>query len=204
MTSARDLNGRTVCLHANTTSEVNVEDFFAQNDMSFDSVPAETPEEARQQYLAGACDVYTADASALAAARAALPDGSEHVLLPEIVSKEPLSPVVLQGDPQWADVVRWTLNALIAAEELGITSANVDEIADSSDNSEVRRLLGGEGGFGEMLGLQNDWARSAISAVGNYGEIFERNIGANTPIGIARGLNAQWSDGGLLYALPFR
>ncbi|MBF9044950.1 transporter substrate-binding domain-containing protein [Rhodobacterales bacterium HKCCE4037] len=204
VSSALELDGATVCIQTGTTTELNLADFFASNNMSYEPVPIETNAEAQQQYLAGACDVYTTDASGLAATRATFEDPSAHVVLPEIVSKEPLGPLVRHGDNEWGDIARWTLNALIAAEELGVTSANVGEIGASTENPEIRRLLGTEGDLGAMLGLDADWAARAIAAVGNYGEIFEGNIGESTPIGLARGLNAQWTDGGLLYAPPFR
>ncbi|QFT91462.1 General L-amino acid-binding periplasmic protein AapJ precursor [Roseovarius sp. THAF9] len=205
VSSAKDLDGATVCIQTGTTTELNLADYFRKNSMNYEPVPIETNAEAQQQYLAGACDVYTTDASGLAATRAAFEDPSAHVLLPEIVSKEPLGPLVRHGDNEWGDVVRWTLNALIAAEELGVTSANIADMASSAgDSPEINRLLGTEGNLGEMLGLEADWAVKAISAGGNYGELFEKNIGETTPIGLARGLNAQWTDGGLLYSPPFR
>jgi general L-amino acid transport system substrate-binding protein len=158
-----------------------------------------------QQYQAGACDVFTTDASGLAASRATFEAPGDHVILPEIISKEPLGPVVRHGDNVWADIVRWTYYALVTAEELGITSANIDEMAKApTNNPEINRLLGTEGEYGAMMGLGKDWAYQAIKAGGNYGEIFEKNIGENTPIGLARGLNAQWKDGGLQYSPPFR
>jgi general L-amino acid transport system substrate-binding protein len=204
VSSATELDGATVCIQTGTTTELNLADYFRANNMNYEPVPIETNSEAQQQYLAGACDVYTTDASGLAATRATFEDPSAHVILPEIVSKEPLGPLVRHGDPEWGDIVRWTLNALIAAEELGITSANIDELAAGTNNPEINRLLGTEGTFGEMLGLDADWAVRALKAGGNYGEIFERHIGESTPIGLARGLNAQWTDGGLLYSPPFR
>ncbi len=204
VSSAMELDGATVCIQTGTTTELNLADFFSSNGMSYEPVPIETNAEAQQQYLAGACDVYTTDASGLAATRATFEDPSAHVVLPEIVSKEPLGPLVRHGDHEWGDVVRWTLNLLISAEELGISSANVSELAGGTDNPEVNRMLGTEGNLGEMLGLSADWGVQVLSAVGNYGEIFEGNIGENTPIGLARGLNAQWTDGGLLYSPPFR
>ncbi|MBF9035787.1 transporter substrate-binding domain-containing protein [Rhodobacterales bacterium HKCCE2091] len=205
VSSALELDGATVCIQTGTTTELNLADYFASNNMSYEPVPIETNAEAQQQYLAGACDVYTTDASGLAATRATFEDPSAHVVLPEIISKEPLGPLVRHGDSQWGDVVRWTLNAMIAAEELGITSANVTDMASAAgDNPEINRLLGTEGELGAMLGLENDWAVNVISQVGNYGEVFERFIGESTPIGLARGLNAQWTDGGLLYSPPFR
>ncbi|MCV6596495.1 MAG: amino acid ABC transporter substrate-binding protein [Mangrovicoccus sp.] len=204
VSSAKELDGATVCIQQGTTTELNLADYFRVNNISYEPVPITTASEAQQQYLAGACDVYTTDASGLAATRAAFEDPSAHVILPEIISKEPLGPLVRHGDDEWGDVVRWSLNALIAAEELDITSANIDELAAGTDNPEINRLLGSEGTLGEMLGLSADWAASAIKANGNYGEIFEKYIGETTPIGLARGLNAQWTDGGLLYAPPFR
>jgi general L-amino acid transport system substrate-binding protein len=203
--SAKDLDGATVCIQTGTTTELNLADFFRSNNISYEPVPIETNAEAQQQYLAGACDVYTTDASGLAATRATFEDPSAHVVLPEIVSKEPLGPLVRHGDNDWGDVVRWSLNALIAAEELGVTSANIAELSSApTNNPEVNRLLGTEGNLGEMLGLDADWAKRAIMAGGNYGELFEKNIGENTPIGLARGLNAQWKNGGLIYTPPFR
>jgi general L-amino acid transport system substrate-binding protein len=205
VSSAKDLDGATVCIQTGTTTELNLADFFRSNNISYEPVPIETNAEAQQQYLAGACDVYTTDASGLAATRAAFEDPSAHVLLPEIISKEPLGPLVRHGDDAWGDVVRWSLNALITAEELGVTSANIGELsAAAGNNPEVNRLLGTEGNLGEMLGLSADWAKNAIAAGGNYGELFENNIGENTAIGLARGLNAQWTNGGLIYSPPFR
>ncbi|ARE39488.1 Glutamate Aspartate periplasmic binding protein precursor GltI [Rhodovulum sp. P5] len=205
VTSAKELDGATVCIQTGTTTELNLADFFRVNNISYEPVPIETNAEAQQQYLAGACDVYTTDASGLAATRATFETPTAHVVLPEIISKEPLGPLVRHGDDEWGDIARWTLNALIAAEELGITSANIDELASApTSNPEINRLLGTEGNLGEMLGLPADWAVNAIKAGGNYGEIFEKYIGENTPIGLARGLNAQWTDGGLMYAPPFR
>jgi general L-amino acid transport system substrate-binding protein len=203
--SAKDLDGATVCIQTGTTTELNLADFFRVNNISYEPVPIETNAEAQQQYLAGACDVFTTDASGLAATRATFEDPDAHVLLPEIVSKEPLGPLVRHGDDQWGDIVRWTLNALVTAEELGVTSANIKEMsAEAGNNPEINRLLGTEGNLGEQLGLSADWAMQAIIAGGNYGEIFARNIGESTPIGLARGLNAQWTDGGLIYSPPFR
>ncbi|SFP75382.1 amino acid ABC transporter substrate-binding protein [Tranquillimonas alkanivorans] len=204
VTSAKDLDGATVCIQTGTTTELNLADFFRTNNMDYEPVPIETNAEAQQQYLAGACDVYTTDASGLAATRATFETPSDHVILPEIISKEPLGPLVRHGDNEWGDIARWTLNALIAAEEYGITSANIDELAEGTNNPEINRILGTEGNLGEMIGLDSDWAVRAIKAGGNYGELFERHIGESTPIGLARGLNAQWTEGGLLYSPPFR
>ncbi len=204
VTSAKDLDGATVCIQTGTTTELNLADFFRSNNMSYEPVPIETNAEAQQQYLAGACDTLTTDASGLAATRAAFENPGDHVVLPEIISKEPLGPLVRHGDQQWGDIVRWTLNALITAEELGITSANIDELAKGTNNPEINRLLGTEGDLGGMFGLDKQWAYRAIKAGGNFGEIFEKNIGENTPLGLSRGLNALWTEGGLIYSPPFR
>jgi general L-amino acid transport system substrate-binding protein len=204
VSSAKELDGATVCIQTGTTTELNLADFFKANNMSYEPVPIETNAEAQQQYLAGACDVYTTDASGLAATRATFADPENHIVLPEIISKEPLGPLVRHGDDQWADIAMWTLNALVAAEEYGVTSANIDELLKGTNNPEINRLLGTEGELGAMLGLDKDWAVRAIKAGGNYGEIFAATIGESTPIGIARGLNAQWTQGGLLYSPPFR
>lgn len=204
VSSAKELDGATVCIQTGTTTELNLADFFRANNISYEPVPIETNAEAQQQYLAGACDVYTTDASGLAATRATFENPGDHVLLPEIISKEPLGPLVRHGDNEWADIVRWTLNALITAEELGVTSTNIAELAAGTNNPEINRLLGTEGTLGEMLGLDAEWSKRAIMSGGNYGEIFAKHIGESTPIGLARGLNAQWTDGGLLYSPPFR
>lgn len=204
VSSAKELDGATVCIQTGTTTELNLADFFRANNISYEPVPIETNAEGQTQYLAGACDVYTTDASGLAATRATFEAPADHVVLPEIISKEPLGPLVRHGDAEWGDIARWTLNALIVAEELGVTSANAEELAVSNSNPEIARLLGTEGNLGEMLGLDNDWAKRAIMAGGNYGELFAKNIGEGTAIGLARGLNAQWKDGGILYAPPIR
>ena len=204
VTSATELDGATVCIQTGTTTELNLADYFRANGMSYEPVPIETNAEAQQKYLSDACDVYTTDASGLAATRATFEDPENHVLLPEIISKEPLGPLVRHGDDQWGDIARWVLNALVIAEEKGITSENVEDMAANSEDPEIARLLGGEGELGAMVGLESNWAVSAILAGGNYGEIFDRHVGPNTPIGLERGLNAQWTDGGILYAPPFR
>ena len=202
--SAKELDGASVCIQTGTTTELNLADFFRINKIKYEPVPIETNEEALTNYTAGRCDAYTTDASGLAASRATFENPNDHIILPEIISKEPLGPAVRQGDDQWADVVRWVLNVLIAAEEYGINQGNVDKLAQGANNPNIDRILGSEGNFGKMIGLDKQWAVRVIKAVGNYGEIFERNIGASTPIGLARGLNAQWTHGGLLYALPIR
>jgi general L-amino acid transport system substrate-binding protein len=201
--SAKELSGASICIQTGTTTELNLSDYFKTHGMTFEPIAIETNAEARPAYEKGRCDVYTTDASGLAATRAQMDDPSAHVILPEIISKEPLGPLVHHGDHQWGDVVRWTLNAMIIAEELGITSANVDEMKNST-NPEVQRLVGVSGEYGEMLGLSKDCAYNVIKAVGNYGESFDRNIGPSTAIGLERGLNALWSNGGILYAPPFR
>ena len=201
--SAKDLGGASVCIQTGTTTELNLADFFHGIGKKYEAVPIETNDEARQNYMSGRCDVYTTDASGLAATRSTLPDAQNHVILPEIISKEPLGPATRHGDDQWSDIVTWVYYATVTAEELGVTSANVDKMK-SSKNPEILRMLGVEGNQGEELGLSKDWAYQIIKQVGNYGEIFERNIGVNTPLGIARGLNALWTDGGLIYSPPFR
>jgi general L-amino acid transport system substrate-binding protein len=203
VTSAFELDGATVCIQTGTTTELNLADWFRSNNLTYQPVPIQTNAEADQQFLAGACDAYTTDASGLAASRATYPNPDDFVILPEIISKEPLGPLVRHGDDQWADIVRWTLNALIAAEEYGVTSENLDEMA-ASVNPEIRRLLGVDGNLGAMFGLDAEWAKRAIAARGNYGEIFADNIGEGTPSNLARGLNAQWTEGGLMYSPPFR
>ncbi|MEM1159960.1 MAG: amino acid ABC transporter substrate-binding protein [Pseudomonadota bacterium] len=204
VSSATELDGATVCIQTGTTTELNLADFFRVNNISYEPVPIETNAEAQQKYLAGACDVYTTDASGLAATRSTFENPADHVVLPEIISKEPLGPLVRHGDHDWGDVVRWTLNSLIIAEELGITGANVGEMAGGTNNPEINRMMGTEGEYGAMLGLEKDWVQKVVAAEGNYGEIFEKYIGTNTPIGLARGQNALYTDGGILYAPPFR
>ena len=204
VSSATELEGASVCVQTGTTTELNLADYLHSNGMKYEAVPIETNDEARQNYLAGRCDVYTGDASGLAATRSTFTDPENHVILPEIISKEPLGPATRQGDDQWSDIVTWVLNATITAEEKGVTSANVDDMRANSKDPEVLRLLGVEGNQGAELGLSVDWAYNIIKTIGNYGEIFERNIGVNTPIGLERGLNALWTDGGLQYAPPFR
>ncbi len=202
--SALELNGARICVQAGTTTELNLADYFRANEMSFETVVIQTVEEGRRQYLAEACDAYTTDTSGLASLRSTLPDPSAHVILPEVISKEPLGPVVRQGDQQWADIGRWVLNAMIIAEEFEITSDNIAYVAAESESPEVRRLLGVEGDFGTQMGLTTDWAYRIISHVGNYGESFDRNIGRDSPSNLDRGLNALWSEGGILFAPPMR
>ena len=198
--SAMELDGANICTNTGTTTELNITDFFRSNKMSFNLVAFEKADEVVAAYDAGRCDVYTTDRSALAAQRTKLTDPNAHKVLPEIISKEPLGPVVRQGDDQWFNIVRWTLNALINAEELGVTKSNVQSMK-NSDNPAIKRLLGTEGNFGEELGLENDWAANAIKAVGNYAESYEKTV---APLGLARGVNALWSAGGIMYAPPVR
>ena len=201
--SAKELDGASICIQTGTTTELNLADYFHANGMKYEAVTIETNDEARQNYSSGRCDVYTTDASGLSATRSTFSDPENHVVLPEIISKEPLGPATRHGDDQWSDIITWVLNATITAEEKGVTSANVDKMKSSKD-PEVLRLLGVEGSQGEELGLSKDWAYNIIKSVGNYGEIFERNIGVNTPLGIARGVNDLWTKGGLQYSPPFR
>lgn len=201
--SALDLDGATICVPVGTTAEQNLADYFAINNLSYEPLPVETTAEAQQQYLAGACDVYTYDISALAATRASLADPENHMILPQVIAKAPLGPVVRDDDRTWEAIVRWTLYALIAAEEYGVTSANIAEFAQGSGSPQVNRLLGVAGNGGAALGLDAEWAVRAISAAGNYGEIFATTVGEQTPIGLPRGLNALWTQGGLMYAPPF-
>ncbi len=202
--SAKELDVARICVQAGTSTEP-LSDFFGVNNIAYTLLTVETRAEAQERYLAGDCSTYADMLSILSATRATFELPNDHILLPEVISKEPLGPIVRHGDSEWGDLVRWVHNALIAAEELGVTSANVSELgAVPTSNPEVNRLLGTDGNLGAMLGLSPDWAVNAILAGGNYGEIFEKNIGQNTPIGLPRGLNALWTDGGLQYALPFR
>ncbi|MDP3800687.1 MAG: amino acid ABC transporter substrate-binding protein [Phenylobacterium sp.] len=206
LASAAELNGARVCVQRATTSELNVADWFRARDLEYTPVPGANEEAARAAYAREDCDALTADISALAAARTTLSNPEQHALLPDVISKEPLGPAVRRGDEAWTSIVRWTLHALILAEELGVTSGNADRLAGESPNPQIRRLLGVEGEIGPLLGLRKDWAKSAIQAEGNYGEIFSRNVGTDSPLDLARGLNAQWNatPGGLIYALPIR
>ena len=201
--SALELSGASICTNTGTTTELKVSDYFRANNMDYELVAFEKADEVVAAYDAGRCDVYTTDASGLYAQRLKLTNPGEHKVLPEIISKEPLGPVVRQGDDQWFNIIKWVHIATINAEEHGVTMANVEEMK-SSDNPEVKRMLGSEGNFGESIGLDADWAAKAIAAVGNYGEIFDRNVGPDTPLGISRGVNALWTKGGLMYGPPIR
>lgn len=203
VTSAKELSGATVCVLPGTTTEQNAADFFRSNSMDWKTVTIESTAELSQAFFAGRCDVMTSDASQLAGIRASAPKASDYTILPEIISKEPLAPAVRHGDNQWKDIVNYAVLAMINAEELGITSANVDEMTKSKD-PKIMRFLGVTEGNGNALGLDEKFAYNIIKKVGNYGEIFERNVGVNTPLGIERGLNALWTNGGLMYSPPFK
>lgn len=206
VTSALELAGASICVQTGTSTELNLADFIKVNNLNASAVVFDTQPEADAAYDAGRCDAYTTDASGLYSIRLKLTAPGDHIVLPEIISKEPLGPVVRQGDDQWFNIVKWVHYALLTAEESGVTQANADDMLANTTDESVKRLLGAEGAgaFGEGLGLGNDWALVAIKAVGNYGEIFERNIGINTPLKIERGLNALWNKGGIQYAPPIR
>ncbi len=201
--SALELSGASICTNTGTTTELNVADYFRANNMEYEVVAFEKADEVVAAYDAGRCDVYTTDQSGLYAQRLKLTNPGEHIVLPEIISKEPLGPVVRQGDDQWFNLVKWTHFAMVNAEEFGVTSGNVDEMM-KTENPGIKRLLGTEGTFGEMIGVGNDWAYNIIKQVGNYAETFDRNVGPETPLQISRGVNDLWSKGGLQYAPPVR
>ena len=199
--SAADLSSKSICVQQDTTTELNLADYFHGRGLPYAPKAFPTAEEAEKGYRDGKCAAYTSDASALFVIRAAMADPESNVILPQIISKEPLGPAVRQGDDQWFEIVRWTLDAIIDAEEMGVSQANVDAMA-NGDNPRVKRLLGAEGNFGEGLGLSADWAYRIIKTVGNYGDLFARNLGEGSRLKIKRGLNAPWTAGGLLYAAP--
>lgn len=202
--SVNDLGGAAICVAQGTTTELNIADYFRSRNMKYTIVTFADLDEARRSYEEGRCDAWSNDRASLAARGLGLKNRDEHVILPETISKEPIAPMVRQGDSQWADIVRWTMEALLAAEEFGITSANAADMKAKSENPEVKRLLGVTDDLGQKNGLTADWAFNAIRLVGNYGEIFDRNVGPRTPLGLSRGANALWKDGGLLMAPPFR
>ena len=204
VTSALQLSGAAICFQTGTTSEANVEDFFREKEMTFVPVRFEKLDDLIKAFDEGKCDTFTTDVSFLYAVRLRLANPDDAVVLPDVISKEPLGPAIRQGDEQWFNIVRWTLFALVNAEELGVTAAGADELKAKSKNAAVRRLLGAEGSLGRDMGLDADWAVRAIKATGNYGEIFDRNLGPETPLAIARGINALWNAGGLLYAPSLR
>ena len=202
--SAKELNGATICVQPGTTTELNLADYFRTNHMSFKPLVIEKLDEVENAFFSGRCDAYTTDRSGLAGTRAAkAPNPDDYVILPEVISKEPLAPAVRQGDDEWYDVVRWTVFAMIRAEEKGVTSANVDAMTKSTD-PEIQRMLGVTPGMGKALHLDDKFAYDIIKQVGNYGEVFDRNVGPKSPLKLERGLNRLWTDGGLMYAMPFR
>src|SRR5712671_5557246 len=202
--SAKELNGATVCVAPGSTTELNLADYFRANKMNFKPVVIEKVEEIRAAFFSGRCDVYTTDRSGLFATRVAnAPNPDDYIILPEIISKEPLGPVVRHGDNQFGDIVRWAQYAMIEAEEYGITSKNVDDML-KSDNPTIKRILGVTPGMGKALGVDEKWVYTIVKQVGNYGEMFDRNVGAGSPLKIARGQNALWTQGGLQYAPPIR
>jgi len=201
--SAKELDGAAICIQAGTTTELNLADYFTQNKMKYQPVVFDSHDQTIKGFEAGRCDVLTSDQSQLYGLRTHLPNPDDAVLLPEIISKEPLGPVVRQGDDGWFNIVRWSFFAMVNAEDMGVTSKNIDEMK-KSDNPGIRRLLGLEGIKGKSLGLSDDWAYQIIKQVGNYGEVFERNVGMDSPLKIKRGLNALWSQGGIQYAPPIR
>nr|WP_246728390.1 amino acid ABC transporter substrate-binding protein [Microvirga terricola] len=203
ISNAKDLDGAAICLLPGTTTLQNLADFFRANNKKFESVVFENPDENRNAFFSGRCDATTSDRSDLASVRAVANNPADYVVLPETISKEPLAPVVRQGDSNWRDIVSWSVYTLIAAEEKGITKNNVDQQLSSQD-PEIQRMLGVTGDFGKMIGLDNRWAYNIIKGIGNYSDVFERNLGEKTALGLTRGPNQQWSKGGLLYAPPFR
>lgn len=203
VSSAKELNGASICVQQGTTTELNLSDYFRTNGMKYDSVTFAGVDETVKAYESGRCDAFTDDSSGLYAERLKLADPEDSIILPEIISKEPLSAEVRQGDDQWLNIVRWTQYAMVAAEELGITSKNADDML-KSENPDIRRLMGIEGEQGKGFGLPNDWAYKIVKTVGNYGEVFDRNVGDGSKLKIKRGLNALWSKGGLQYSPPIR
>jgi general L-amino acid transport system substrate-binding protein len=201
--SALELNSASVCVQTGTTTEQNLADYFKGNNMKYEVIAFGTNDEAIKAYESGRCDVFTTDVSGLYADRLKLASPADHVVLPEVISKEPLGPMVRHGDDQWFDIVKWTLFAMVTAEEMGVTQKNVDEMA-KSDKPEFKRVFGTDGNLGEQLGLTKDWVSRIVKAVGNYGESFDRNVGAGSKLGIARGLNQLWNKGGIQYAPPIR
>jgi general L-amino acid transport system substrate-binding protein len=201
--SALELNSATICVQTGTTNEQNVADYFKGNNMKYEVVAFASADEALKAYESGRCDVFTSDVSQLYAMRLKLAAVADHAVLPEVISKEPLGPLVRHGDDQWFDIVKWTLFAMINAEEHGVTQKNVDDQA-KLDKPDLKRMFGTDGNLGEQLGLTKDWVIRIVKAVGNYGEVFERNVGTSSKLGIARGLNQLWNKGGIQYAPPIR
>ncbi|ENA36961.1 MULTISPECIES: amino acid ABC transporter substrate-binding protein [Pseudomonas] len=204
VSSAKELDGATICIQAGTTTELNVSDYFRANGMKYTPITYDRSDESAKSLEAGRCDVLTSDQSQLYAQRIKLANPDDYVVLPEVISKEPLGPAVRRGDDEWFAIAKWSLFAMIGAEELGITSASVEDMAKNAKNPDVARMLGAEGNFGNDLKLPKDWAVQIVKQVGNYGEVFERNVGMGSALKIKRGLNAQWNKGGILYAPPVR
>jgi general L-amino acid transport system substrate-binding protein len=204
VSNIKDLSGATICIPQGTTAELNTADYFRANNLRLNAITFGNPDEMLRAYEAGRCDAFTSGIATLASNRANLKQPDEHVILPEVISKEPLTPAIAEGDAKWLDVVNWTIFSLFIAEEKGITAANVDDIRKSTQDPEVKRLLGDSGSIGTDLGLDNEWAVRIIKSGGNYSEIFERNIGKNGVLKLDRGLSALWNKGGLLFAPPFR
>ncbi len=202
--SATKIDGATVCVTAGTTSELNLADFTRANGLKIEALVFDGKKEALNAYATGRCDCFTTDVSQLAALRTTLSNPNDHEIMPEVISKEPLAPLVSHGDNQWKDIITWVINGLIAAEEYGITAANVLEMKEKSKNPVVQRMLGKSGDTGSYIGLDKDWMVRAIQAVGNYGEIYDRHFGPATKLNIPRGINKLWTNGGLMYALPIR
>jgi general L-amino acid transport system substrate-binding protein len=199
-----DLKGASICVAQGTTTELNIADYFTTHQIPYKILTYSDWDAVRVAYDQGRCDAWSLDRSGLAARMQALSHPDDHILLPDTISKEPLGPVMRQGDDQWSHLVRWVVFATIAAEELGVNSSNVDEMKGNSQNPEVKRLLGVGDNLGQKMGVGQDWAYNVIKQIGNYGEIYERNVGEKTPLRISRGLNNLWTNGGLLYAPPFR
>ena len=202
--SAKELDGATICVQSGTTTELNLADYFRTNKLSFKPLVIEKLDEAENAFFSGRCDAYTTDRSGLAGTRAAkAPNPGDYVILPEVISKEPLAPAVRHGDDEWFDIVKWTVFAMIDAEEMGVTSKNVDAMKQST-NPEIQRMLGTVPGMGKSLHIGDDWAYQIVKQVGNYGEVFDRNVGPNSPLKLERGLNQLWTKGGLMYGMPIR
>jgi len=199
-----DLDGASICIQSGTTHELNLADYFPSRGIDINTVTFDTPDQTASGFASGRCDVLTSDTSQLSALRLQLPEPDSVEILTQLISKEPLGPVVRQGDDQWLDIIKWTVYAMINAEELGVTSDNVEEMKNDPPNPQVARLLGGDGNYGEQMGLGNDWAFNIIAQVGNYGEVFASTVGEDSPLGISRGMNALWNEGGILYAPPIR
>jgi general L-amino acid transport system substrate-binding protein len=204
VTSAKQLNGATICVQPGTTTELNVADYFRANSMTFRAVVIEDPNANREAFISGRCDALTSDRSDLASIRAAAGSPGDFIVLPETISKEPLAPLTRHGDQQWSDIVRWSVYALIAAEELGLNKANVEQTLANTKDPEIKRFLGGEANFFRAAQLPDNWAFNIIKQLGNYGELYEANVGARTPLGLERGINNLWTKGGLMYSPPIR